>query len=171
MPLRAVRFVAIVLTALVLVATGAHLFEFPAKMALGRDEYFVVQESHRGWAFFGFALVGAIAANLILTVMLYGRGVHFALTCMAFLLVTAVLAIFFAGAFPANQETQNWTVIPSDWEELRRQWEYSHAINALLILIAFSALALEAVLPESSAQRRPGAAAQSIAQVEQGEAE
>src|SRR3546814_5161921 len=76
MPLRAVRFVAIVLTALVLVATGAHLFEFPAKMALGRDEYFVVQESYRGWAFFGFALVGAIAANLILTVMLYGRGVR-----------------------------------------------------------------------------------------------
>src|SRR3546814_3934559 len=90
---------------------------------------------------------------------------------MAFLLVTAVLAIFFAGAFPANQETQNWTVIPSDWEELRRQWESSHAINALLILIAFSALALAAVLPESSAQRRPGAAAQSIAQVEQGEAD
>src|SRR3546814_17304030 len=90
---------------------------------------------------------------------------------MAFLLVTAVLAIFFAGAFPANQETQNWTVIPSDWEELRRQWEYSHAINALLILIAFSALALEAVLPESSAQRRPGAAAQSIAPGEQGEPE
>src|SRR3546814_7880503 len=81
------------------------------------------------------------SSDLILTVMLYGRGVHFALTCMAFLLVTAVLAIFFAGAFPANQETQNWTVIPSDWEELRRQWEYSHAINALLILIAFSALA------------------------------
>src|SRR3546814_12544672 len=110
MPLRAVRFVAIVLTALVLVATGAHLFEFPAEMALGRDEYFVVQESYRGWAFFGFALVGAIAANLILTVMLYGRGVHFALTCMAFLLVTAVLALFFAGAFPANQETQNWKI-------------------------------------------------------------
>src|SRR3546814_1601620 len=103
--------------------------------------------------------------------MLDGRGVHFALTGMAFLLVTAVLAIFFAGALPANQETQNWTVIPSDWEELRRQWEYSHAINALLILIAFSALALEAVLPDSSAQRRPGAAAHSSAQVEQGEAE
>src|SRR3546814_6069604 len=89
---------------------------------------------------------------------------------MAFLLVTAVLAIFFAGAFPANQETQNWTVIPSDWEELRRQGEYSQAINALLILIAFSALALEAVLPESSAQRRPAAAAPSIGQVPQGEA-
>src|SRR3546814_15087516 len=106
-------------------------------MGFGADEYVWVHVSCRGWAFFGFGLVVAIAANIILTVMLYVRGVHFALTCMAFLLVTAVLAIFFAGAFPANQETQNWTVIPSDWEELRRQWEYSHAINALLILIAF----------------------------------
>src|SRR3546814_13774719 len=115
MPLRAVRFVAIVLTALVLVATGAHLFEFPAKMALGRDEYFVVQESYRGWAFFGFALVGAIAATPILTVILYGRGVHFALTCMAFLLVSAVLANFFSGSFPSTPQTQHWHVIPSDW--------------------------------------------------------
>ena len=82
---------------------------------------------------------------------LYGRGLHFALGCTAFLLMTATLVVFFVGAFPANQATQNWTVMPSDWEELRLQWEYGHSISAGLTFLAFLVLALEAVLPERAA--------------------
>lgn len=148
MPLRVTQFIAIVLTALALVPAGAHLFELPGKIALGREEYFIVQEVYRGWALFGFVLVGALVANLVLTVMLQGQGLHFVLACAAFLLVTATLAVFFAGAFPANQETQNWTVMPGDWRELRSQWEYGHAINAVLTFLALCALVLEAVLPQ-----------------------
>lgn len=148
MALRVVQFIAIVLTALALVPAGAHLLEMPAKLALLREDYFTVQAIYRGWALFGLVLIGAIVANLVLTVMLHGRGPHFALACAAFLLVTATLVVFFAGAFPANQETQNWTIMPSDWHELRRQWEYGHAINAGLTFLAFLALVLEAVLPE-----------------------
>jgi hypothetical protein len=108
-----------------------------------------VQEIYRGWALFGFVLVGAMVANLVLTVMLHGQGLHFLLACVAFLLVTATLAVFFAGAFPANQETQNWTIMPGDWRELRSQWEYGHAINAVLTFAALCALVLEAVIPPS----------------------
>jgi len=166
MSLRVMQFIAIVLTALALVPAGAHLFELPGKIGLTREEYFVVQEIYRGWALFGFVLVAAIAANLILTVILHGRGLHFTLACAAFLLVTATLAVFFAGAFPANQETQNWTVMPGDWRDLRSQWEYSHAINAVLTFAAFCALVLEAVLPQNSLGRRPGRAEPGIAEVE-----
>jgi len=147
MPLRVMQFLAIVLTALALVPAGAHLFSLPGKIDMSREDYFVVQEIYRGWALFGFVLVAAIVANLVLTVMLQGRGAHFALACAAFLLVTATLAVFFLGAFPANQETQNWTLMPSDWRVLRKQWEYGHAVNAVLTFAAFCALVLEAILP------------------------
>ena len=148
MPLRVTQFLAIVLTALALVPAGAHFFELPDKISLGREEYFMVQEIYRGWALFGFVLVAAVVANLVLAVMLQGQGLHFILACAAFLLVTATLAVFFTGAFPANQETQNWTVMPGDWRELRSQWEYGHATNAVLTFIAFCALVVEAVLPQ-----------------------
>jgi hypothetical protein len=161
MALRVVQFTAIVLTALALVPAGAHLLEMPAKLTLLREEYFVVQEIYRGWALFGLVLIGAIAANVVLTVMLYGRGLHFALACAAFLLVTATLVVFFAGAFPANQATQNWTIVPSEWRELRLQWEYGHAINAVLTFLALCALVFEAVLPERALAGRHGASAAS----------
>ncbi|HEY9548261.1 MAG TPA: hypothetical protein VIR45_02065 [Kiloniellaceae bacterium] len=147
MPLRVMQFLAIVFTALALVPAGAHLFELPAKISLTREDYFIVQEIYSGWALFGFVLVSAITANLVLTVMLQGRGVHFSLACAAFLLVTTTLVVFFTAAYPANQETQNWTVMANDWRLLRKQWEYSHAINAVLTFLALCALTLEAVLP------------------------
>jgi len=161
MALRVVQFTAIVLTALALVPAGAHLLEMPAKLALPREEYFAVQAIYRGWALLGFVLIGAVVANVVLTVMLHGRGLHFALACTAFLLVTATLAVFFAGAFPANQATQNWTVTPSEWRELRLQWEYGHAINAVLTFLALCALVLEAVLPEGALAARRGESAAS----------
>jgi hypothetical protein len=158
MALRVVQFIAIVLTALALVPAGAHLLEMPAKLALLREEYFVVQSIYSDWALFGLVLIGAIAANVVLTVMLHGRRLHFALACAAFLLVTATLVVFFAGAFPANQATQNWTIMASEWRELRLQWEYGHAINAVLTFLALCALVLEAVLPERAAPGRYAAA-------------
>ena len=79
----------------------------------------------------------------------------------AIALVTATLVVFFAGAFPANQETQDWTIVPSEWRELRLQWEYGHAINAVLTFLALCALVFEAVLPERALAGRHGASAAS----------
>jgi hypothetical protein len=146
MVLSCVRFLAIVLTALALVPAGAHLFELPGKIALSQDDYLIVQEIYRGWSLFGFVLVGALTATLVLTVMLYGRGWPFTLACIAFLLVTATLAIFFIGAYPANQATSDWTLAPPNWRDLRSQWEYGHALNAVLTFVALCLLVLEAVL-------------------------
>lgn len=159
MSLRVMQFVAIVLTAIALVPAGAHLLELPGKIGLSREEYFIVQDIYRGWALFGFVIVGAVAANLVLAVMLHSGGLHFALACLAFLLVTSALAVFFLGAFPANQATQNWTFVPSNWRALRLQWEYGHAIGAALTLLALCSLVLETVLPRSHSGRSgdPGA--------------
>ena len=56
------------------------------------------------------------------------------------------LPVFFIWTYPANVATQNWTVQPADWAELRRQWGYSHAFNAFLMFAAFCFVALRASL-------------------------
>jgi hypothetical protein len=48
-----------------------------------------------------------------------GRSFGYALA--SFLLIAAKLAIFFVWTFPTNQATNNWTVVPNNWNELRIQ--------------------------------------------------
>jgi hypothetical protein len=142
MGLRVAQFLAIVLTALALVPAGAHFFELLNKINLGEEDYFVVQSIYRGWALFGIVLFGALAANLVLAIMLRHRRGPFWLALLGFLLIAATLAVFFTWTYPTNQATENWTVAPANWEELRRQWEYAHATNAVLTFVALCAVTL-----------------------------
>jgi hypothetical protein len=139
---KAVQFPALVLTALALVPAGAHLFALPNKIGLAQEQYFIVQNIYRGWALFGIVWVGALLANFALAAMLRGRGLAFVLALIAGVCIAAMFTIFFTWTYPANQATDNWTTIPANWEQLRRQWEYSHAANALVALAAFCAVAL-----------------------------
>jgi len=142
MALKAVQLLALVLTALALVPAGAHLFTLLNKIDLAQEQYFIVQNIYRGWALFGIVWIGALLANFALAMMLRGRGRPFILALIAGLCVVVMFAIFFIWTYPANQATDNWTTIPANWEQLRRQWEYSHAANALVTFVAFCAVAL-----------------------------
>jgi hypothetical protein len=119
---------------------GRRFFELPNKIGLDRQAYFTVQGIYRGWALFGFVLFGALFANLALTLLLVFRRRSYLLPLAAFLLVAATLAIFFIWTYPANQATSNWTLPSPDWVSLRLQWEYAHAVNAVLTFIALCLL-------------------------------
>jgi hypothetical protein len=134
--LKLMQFLAVILTALALVPGGAHLFELPNKVGLSQENYFMVQAIYRGWSLFGFVLFGALAASLALAIMLRGQAVPFWLALAAFLCIAATLAIFFTWTFPTNQATSNWTTVPANWTQLRTQWEYSHAVNAVVTFAA-----------------------------------
>ena len=60
--------------------------------------------------------------------------------------VALTLVVFFIWTYAANQATNNWTTIPNDWEQLRRQWEYSHAANAVVTFAAFCSVALSSLM-------------------------
>ncbi len=45
-----------------------------------------------------------------------------------------------------NAATENWTVMPENWEALRMQWEYGHAVNAVLTFVAFVCVSLSVVV-------------------------
>lgn len=47
--------------------------------------------------------------------------------------------------FPDNQATESWTMLPANWEALRTRWEYGHAVNAGVTLLAFVALVSSAL--------------------------
>lgn len=138
----AIQFLAIVLTALVLVPSGAHLFELPNKIYLAETDYFIVQNIYRGWSLFGIALILALAATLALTMSLRGQGAAAALALTGFVCLAVTLAIFFIFTFPANEATDNWTTVPSDWRELRWRWEISHAVNAVIVFVGLCAVTL-----------------------------
>ena len=142
MRLRLVQLLALMFAALALVPSGAHLFTLLNKIEVAHDQYFVVQNIYRGWALFGIVLFGALITNLALAFLLRGHGAPFVFALVAFCCIALSLVVFFIWTYPANQATDNWTVIPANWEQLRRQWEYSHAANALVTFVAFCSVVL-----------------------------
>ena len=140
MPLKIVQFLALTLTALALVPSGAHLFTLPINLVA--EQYFIVQNIYRGWSLFGVVLIGALVANLALALLLRGRGAPFLLALFAFLCIALTLVVFFIWTYAANQATNNWMMIPDNWEQLRREWEYSHAANAVVTFAALCSLTL-----------------------------
>ena len=45
-------------------------------------------------------------------------------------------------------------VTPEDFEAARRQWEYSHAVNALLTFVAFLAITISVITNTTSRDNR-----------------
>lgn len=136
------QFAALVLTALMLIAPGAHLFSLPNKIGLVQDQYFLAQMLYRGWHYTGFIIFAALFTNLALAYVLRADipARNFALLAAA--LIVVLLTVFFIWTFPANQATHNWTEQPPNWQMLRAHWEYSHAANAAIALAAFCCTAL-----------------------------
>lgn len=136
MTTRTIQFFAVIIAALALIPSGAHLAALPNKIGLPQAEYFIVQGIYDGWAVLGLLWPVAFALNALLAVAVRSQRWPFRLAVLAALCFVLMLAIFFIWTFPANQATQNWTSVPGDWERLRQQWEYSHAVNSLLAFLA-----------------------------------
>lgn len=134
-------FLGIVLTGTALVAPGAHLYEMSHKLTLTEDQYYLVQGHYQGWWIAGLLLPAALLANSALAVLAWRDIPTRALALGATALVGINLLIFFIWTNPVNATTENWTVRTPDWQTLRLQWEYSHALNAGVTFLAFCLVA------------------------------
>ena len=142
----ALRLFTMAVMAIILIPSGAHLCELPAKIAMERAAYFTVQGIYAGWALFGIPIIVAILANGSLAMVERRRNpaaARWAGAAAALVLVS--LAVFLLWIFPASQETANWTRQPEGWEVLRRHWEWGHAANALIVFGAFLATCMAVV--------------------------
>jgi ABC-type branched-subunit amino acid transport system permease subunit len=137
MALRLFQWLALLLTFIATLPAGAHLAALPNKMGLSQVDYFTVQQIYAGWALFGIVWFAALGTTLGYAMALRHDGRPYAYAIAAIILIVLNVIIFFIWTFPANQATSNWTVPPPNWAELRTQWEYSHAANALIMFAAF----------------------------------
>lgn len=133
-------FVALLATALALGGALAHLLELPNKIGLSSDDYFVVQQSYRGWNRLGFLLLVELLSMIAVAVMSRGWPPAFWPAVLAIVFLVCAQAVFWTYTFPANVATENWTRVPADWEALRAQWEYSHAVGACFQILAMCSL-------------------------------
>jgi hypothetical protein len=140
-----IRFMAIIVGGLAVIAPAAHLFELPGKILMSEGDYFVVQRIYLGWWIVGLLLPAAFVLNLILVFSARGNQTAFWSALVAAGLIVLNLAIFTIWTRRANVATQNWSIRPDNWQMLRLQWEYSHAINAGVTLLAFCATTFAAL--------------------------
>jgi xanthine/uracil permease len=147
-------FLSMLFTALAMAAGLAHLFELPNKLKLSAEDYRVVQQIYRGWSLLGIVVFGSLISILALAIVLRKRRTLFPLAVAAFSCMVAAQAVFWTFTFPVNVQTENWTVLPANWVQLRNRWEYSHAAGAAFDLAALITLILVALVQSSD---RPGA--------------
>lgn len=134
------KFLAIVFVGICLVPAGAHLFELLNKIGLPPPEYMIVQRIYAGWFLFGIPIVAALLLTALYTIMVRSNRAALMLSLSALFFLAATQAIFWTFTYPMNVATNNWTVMPVDFQTARRQWEYSHAVNAVLTFAAFAAI-------------------------------
>ena|SRR5688572_9594732 len=133
-------FVSVLLVALALGPSLAHLLELPNKIGLPAQDYLTVQQIYRGWAWLGAILLPALATTLLVALKARTSRPAFTLALVAAACLATMLAVFFVFTYPVNLATDNWTILPRGWESLRVRWEYSHAAGALLNFAALVAL-------------------------------
>ena len=141
-----IGWLAIIVNAIAFVPAGAHLFALPNKMRLAETDYSVAQSIYGGWALFGYVFLAALVINIIFAIFVRRQTLPFVLCTAAALCVGSSLVVFFTWTYPANQATSNWTVIPANWQELRQQWEMSHAANALILFAGLCCVSWAALL-------------------------
>jgi hypothetical protein len=145
--LQTIRFASVLLVALALVPGLAHVLELPNKIRLSREEYVAVQRLYRGWQWVGVLVVGALVSTGLLAWIVRDDPRQFAPAAVALIAIVLTQMIFWVFTFPVNQRTANWTRVPSEFERLRKRWEYSHATAASLNLVALTAVTLAVLAP------------------------
>ena len=141
-----VRLLAVISVGICLIPAGAHFFELVNKMSLSTAEYMTTQKIYAGWSFFGVAIITATVFTLTHTLMVRAKRTAFLLSLTALLCLGATQVIFWTFTYPMNVATNNWTITPQDFEAARQQWEYSHAVNAVLTFVAFVTTTLSALI-------------------------
>jgi hypothetical protein len=164
MKLKTLRFFSLFCTALVMGAALAHLLELPNKISLTRDAYFTAQQLYRGWALLGILIAAALLSTAALTIVVRHTPRVFPLTLLALLCLVGAQVVFWTFTYPANRATNNWTFLPDNWQDLRQQWEYSHAVGAGLNMGALGTLILSVLVQQDVYQSHDKSYPRSIMQ-------
>jgi hypothetical protein len=156
------RFLTLVLSALALTMTSAHVLELPQKMTYSAEMYAAVNTTlYRHFAIIGGPYqIGSIVSAAILTVLVRRRSVIFRWTLVGAALLLSAFVSWLILVLPVNQEVAaaleaSPQTVPSLWLQLRHRWEYGHAAGFALHLAGFCALVMP-VVRDAEPVRDPG---------------
>jgi hypothetical protein len=131
---------AVISVALLLVPTGAHIFELPNKLSLAPQDYLTVQKIYRGWDLFGFVIAASLLATGAHAYFVRSNRESLQWSLLAFAGIVCTQLLFWTLVHPLNELTQNWSVLPPDFETARHQWEYTHGACFALNLMSLAAI-------------------------------
>lgn len=154
--MKALRFLTLMLTALSMGMAFGHLLEMPAKLAYQGSVWLMLQQTLYGnFRILGLLLdTGAVVCALVLTILVRRRHPALGWTIFGTICLVSAHVAWWAGAAPVNAQVAQYTAqtLPTDWMQLRVQWEYTHALRAVLQVAALGAL-LFSVLAETPRRR------------------
>jgi hypothetical protein len=164
MLLRAWRFVTLLVTALALTLTSAHVLELPQKMSYDAELYSAVNTTmYRHFATVGAVYtVGSILGALVLVYLVRRRRAALGWTVAGTICLLLAFGSWLVLVAPVNREIAESLratpdSVPALWMRLRPRWEYGHVVGFVLELAGFCAL-LASVLVETPLVRDARAA-------------
>jgi hypothetical protein len=154
--LRVWRFLAIILAALALTMISAHVLEMPQKMQYDAQLYSAVNTTmYRYFAIVGgvYSMGSIIAAGVLAFLVRRDRAVFRWALAGALLLVLWFVSWLTLVA-PVNNQVATALQfspagVPALWMQLRRRWEYGHAIGFVLQLLGLCALLISVLVDTS----------------------
>jgi hypothetical protein len=166
---KSLRVFSLVVAALSLTMTSAHVLELPQKLSFSASTYALVNGTLYRW----FAIVGgiytvvAIAAAWALTWAARRVPSAFAWACAGAALLSLGFVSWLTLVMPVNNAIGRASLttpeaLPSLWIELRGRWEYGHLIGFVLDLLGFCSLAVAAVADAPAALVSPVHASASV---------
>ena len=165
MLLKTLCFVTIILTALSAGLSFAHLLELPPRVFYFDAKLWVATTTKGLYALFGtvgaVTEIGSILTAIVLAFFTRGRGAAFYLTLAGAILLALAFVSWLAFVAPVNAVLATWTTdsFPADWTRYRDQWEYTHAANAVIKLVALSSLVLSLIVETPGGALQESAAA------------
>ena len=140
------RLLAFVLAGLALVRPMMDLAALPSVITLTKDDYAAVQYANRSWAW--LELIRLASFFSIVGLLFFEREHNRVFWPIrgAFIAQLFMIVLYVAFTLPINITTFHWTFFPdSNWAWLRVQWEYAHALSAIIAGISFVLLLLDLV--------------------------
>lgn len=137
----------------------AHLLELPRRMEFDQELWVRVTVFENVYRYFGLVgagfELGSVLATVGLAFLVRKYGSTFYWTFGAALLLVIALGSWFLFVAPMNAEFARWltTPVPSNWTRYRDQWEYAHAINALIKILGLSLLVISVLV--ATPNRKP----------------